>query len=217
MLIKNKNLTLRTLTIALGMATTLGMASQASAELGYVDAAGENVWKTSYGECWRGADGKHVKLEACGDDMGPKDSDGDGVMDDKDACPDTKAGAKIDSTGCEIIPNVTINLTEGEFDFDSAVLKEGMKASLADVASQIKASSGEESITIVGHTDSTGASAYNQSLSEARAASAAEFLVSEGIAAGSISTKGMGEDSPVADNATRTGRADNRRVDIITE
>ena len=51
------------------------------------------------------------------------DSDGDGVLDSIDRCPGTRAGAKVDQWGCEVIENLTIDLVNDEFDFDRAVLK----------------------------------------------------------------------------------------------
>ena len=70
-------------------------------------------------------------------------------------------------------------------------------------------------IEIEGHTDSMGSETYNQALSERRANTVKTYLVSLGIAAGRITTRGFGETQPVADNATAAGRAENRRVIII--
>ena len=68
---------------------------------------------------------------------------------------------------------------------------------------------------VVGHTDSAGDAAYNQKLSEARAAAVSRALVERGVAEERLSSEGRGEDEPVADNATREGRAANRRVEVI--
>ena len=72
-------------------------------------------------------------------------------------------------------------------------------------------------LEIVGHTDSTGPDAYNLGLSERRAQAAADYLGGKGISASNMTVKGMGESAPIADNATRDGRAMNRRVEIITK
>ncbi len=146
----------------------------------------------------------------------PADSDGDGVPDYMDKCPGTPAGARVDANGCEIVGNVTIDLVNDEFDFDSANLKPAMESALQEVAGRVNASAGDEHLTIVGHTDSVGAEDYNQGLSERRAQATADYLISQGVSANRISTKGMGESQPVADNGSRAGRAKNRRVEILT-
>jgi outer membrane protein OmpA-like peptidoglycan-associated protein len=69
-------------------------------------------------------------------------------------------------------------------------------------------------VEVGGHTDSTGSRATNTRLSQARAESVMAYLVSKGVAAGQLAAKGFGPDEPVADNATREGRAQNRRVEL---
>lgn len=71
------------------------------------------------------------------------------------------------------------------------------------------------SITITGYTDNTGGDAHNQQLSENRARSVGDYLVSQGVSPNRIFTQGMGKRNPVASNATVQGRAFNRRV-VIT-
>lgn len=145
----------------------------------------------------------------------PKDSDGDGVTDAMDKCPNTRASARaveVDMYGCEVVGSITINTTSDHFDFDSAKLKDAMMSALDDVASKLAASPADESVSVVGHTDSTGPAAYNQILSERRAQAAADYLSGKGVK--NISVSGQGESSPVADNGTREGRAANRRVEI---
>ncbi len=122
----------------------------------------------------------------------PADSDGDGVPDYKDKCPGTPAGARVDANGCEIVGNVTIDLVNDEFDFDSANLKPAMKSALEEVAGRVNASAGDEMLTIIGHTDSVGSEAYNQGLSERRAKATAMYLSEQGVSADRIETKGMG-------------------------
>lgn len=73
---------------------------------------------------------------------------------------------------------------------------------------------GSMEVKIVGHTDSTGSDAINNPLSMRRAESARDYLVSRGVASSRISTEGRGSREPIADNATETGRARNRRIDI---
>ena len=69
-------------------------------------------------------------------------------------------------------------------------------------------------IVVAGHTDSVGSEAYNQSLSERRANSVADYLLSRNIVAARIETVGFGETAPIADNATDAGRSLNRRVEL---
>lgn len=72
-------------------------------------------------------------------------------------------------------------------------------------------------LTVAGYTSSTGSEAFNQQLSEDRAASVKDFLVERGIAAERIKTVGYGEDRPIATNDTAEGRAMNRRVEILVQ
>ena len=99
------------------------------------------------------------------------------------------------------------------FDFDKDTLKPEGRQVLDQVASQVDTIN-LETLIAVGHTDSIGTEQYNQGLSERRAASVKNYLVSKGIPADRIYTEGKGELNPVASNATREGRAQNRRVEI---
>lgn len=72
----------------------------------------------------------------------------------------------------------------------------------------------EDVLTIKGYTDSTGSAKINNPLSEKRAEAVKQQLVASGVPAASISTVGMGDAAPVGDNKTKTGRAENRRVEI---
>lgn len=86
---------------------------------------------------------------------------------------------------------------------------------LKEVANALKED--KRSITIVGHTDSTGGDELNQKLSQARADAVRGYLVSQAVPADRIRTEGLGEKQPIADNGTPEGRANNRRVEIILE
>ena len=70
-------------------------------------------------------------------------------------------------------------------------------------------------VEVVGHTDNTGSAAYNQDLSERRAAAVASILRSAGVSGGRIASYGRGESAPVASNLTADGQAQNRRVEIL--
>jgi OmpA-OmpF porin, OOP family len=99
------------------------------------------------------------------------------------------------------------------FDFNKAVLKPEGKAKIDDLASKLK-SINLEVIIATGHTDGIGSDAYNQKLSEKRAAAVKAYMVSKGIDEKRIFTEGKGKKQPVADNKTDAGRAKNRRVEI---
>lgn len=102
------------------------------------------------------------------------------------------------------------------FAFDSAeITAEGM-TQLQALGDKIRAKGAQVvDIDIIGHTDSMGPEEYNQQLSMRRATAMKDFLVNErGIEAGIIDISGMGESSPIADNATPEGRAQNRRVEV---
>ena len=99
------------------------------------------------------------------------------------------------------------------FDFNKTALKPEGKAKLDDLADKVKGLN-LEVVIAVGHTDSTGAAGYNQALSNRRAEAVKAYLVSKGIESNRIYTEGKGLSQPVADNATREGRAKNRRVEV---
>jgi OOP family OmpA-OmpF porin len=99
------------------------------------------------------------------------------------------------------------------FDFDKAVIKPEGKSKLDDISNKVRGINLEVVIAI-GHADSIGSDAYNQSLSVRRAESVKAYLVSKGIEPNRVYTEGKGEKQPVADNKTRDGRAKNRRVEI---
>lgn len=99
------------------------------------------------------------------------------------------------------------------FDFDKSVLKAEGRHNLDKLLQSIKDVQ-VELVIAVGHTDSIGTEAYNLRLSLARAESVKAYLVSKGIDAQRIRIEGKGESEPIADNATKEGRAKNRRVDI---
>ncbi len=104
------------------------------------------------------------------------------------------------------------------FDFDKATLKPQAREVLDDTIAEIKKKLQSYDVenrhmTVTGHTDSVGSDAYNQRLSERRAAAVKAYLVEHGIG-GPIEARGLGESRPVASNTTAAGREQNRRVEI---
>ena len=102
--------------------------------------------------------------------------------------------------------------TDTFFDFDKATLKPEGKRKLTELASRLN-SMNIEVVLAVGHTDPIGSSRYNQKLSMRRAQSVKEFLQTQSIEPARIYTDGKGELEPLANNKTRDGRAQNRRVE----
>ena len=102
---------------------------------------------------------------------------------------------------------------EALFDFDKSILKPDGKKSIDDAIVKMKKVD-VEMVIATGHTDSVGTDAYNQKLSERRATTVKEYMISQGIPAAKITILGKGETQPVASNKTSDGRAKNRRVDI---
>ena len=170
---------------------------------------------------------------------GPADSDGDGVVDAKDQCPDTPAGVTVDATGCAVdsdgdgvadykdeCPDTRPNLVVDdkgcpvearmdlnvEFETNKAEIKPKHTDEL-NRAGEFLQNHPNARMLIEGHTDSIGAADYNQQLSERRAASVKNYLVEEfNIDPDRLQAKGYGESRPVATNETAAGRQENRRV-----
>ena len=139
------------------------------------------------------------------------DSDGDGVKDDKDLCPDTPSGTKVDHTGCPL-KEVTV-LKGVNFDFDKSDIRNDAKPVLDDAVAILQRYP-EIKVEIAGHTDAVGSDEYNEGLSGRRAQSVMDYFISGGVDASRLSSKGYGESDPIADNGTVDGRAENRRVEL---
>ncbi len=123
-------------------------------------------------------------------------------------------GSGVDVTEVDNGQAILVNLPDGvTFDVGSATLKPAFRDTLNGVAdSLIKYPN--SIIDVYGHTDSTGSDAFNQTLSERRAQTVANYLTSRGVAQARLRWQGFGETMPVADNTTEEGRARNRRVEI---
>jgi outer membrane protein OmpA-like peptidoglycan-associated protein len=99
------------------------------------------------------------------------------------------------------------------FDHNSAALRAASRNTLGDLARNF-AQYPDNLIAVEGHTDETGTDAYNQRLSEQRAANVADYLIDNGVSARNVTVYGYGESRPKSSNATAEGRQMNRRVEI---
>lgn len=163
----------------------------------------ELVWKNGTNElCWRDANWTPATAaEGC-----------DGALVKAAAPAAPTAAAPVAPVPAATASKVTF-AADAFFDFDKSVLKPEGKAKLDDLASKVQGIN-LEVIVAVGHTDSVGSAAYNQKLSERRAQAVKAYLESKGIDKSRVYTEGKGEAQPVADNKTKAGRAQNRRVEI---
>lgn len=139
------------------------------------------------------------------------DTDGDGVVDEKDRCPGTPLRTRVDGNGCPLSKVIALNGVT--FEFDQARLRPDAQTILDD-ASAILRRYPDMKVEVAGHTDSMGSDSYNQKLSERRAAAVREYFVERGIAPAQMSVRGYGEAEPEVSNETEAGRERNRRVEL---
>jgi len=135
---------------------------------------------------------------------GSPDSDGDGVVDSRDRCPNTPRGVKVNADGCWELSGIY-------FDSGQAAIK---NPGVLDEALAILKTNPTLTGEVQGHTDSTAAAEYNQRLSEARARAVRDYFIKQGIGPERVRAAGFGETRPVASNDTLEGRALNRRVEL---
>jgi len=169
-------------------------------------------------------DGVGDNVDKCPEVAGPAanggcpwpDSDGDGVADKDDACPD-RVGT-VANNGC---PEVTDAVKQALNAYAKTILFDTGKASIkdqsADVLNNIIGIINEypnANFSIDGHTDSVGSETLNQKLSQERASSVMNYLITNGVASNRLTHEGFGESKPLDSNNTKAGRANNRRVEI---
>ena len=155
------------------------------------------------------------------------DDDHDGVNNCDDRCPDTAAGTVVGPDGCP--QKVVIDLRGVNFKFDRPKVGEhnieptlqlptADSIAILDQAVDALKRYPEIKVELDGHTDSIGTDAYNQKLSERRAQIVYDYLTAHGIDASRITAvKGFGETMPIDTNATKEGRARNRRTELKVE
>jgi outer membrane protein OmpA-like peptidoglycan-associated protein len=121
------------------------------------------------------------------------------------------ANAMLDALNKDGFIALYINFDTGKSD-----LKTDGQATVKEIVAMLKSAPGLK-ISIEGHTDNVGTAASNQKLSEARAKSVMNAIVSGGIAQDRLGAKGLGQTAPVADNRTDEGKAKNRRVELVKQ
>lgn len=122
-------------------------------------------------------------------------------------------GVSVTRQGDNIILNMPGNIT---FKTDSADISANFYDALNSVILVLKEYP-KTILDIYGHTDNVGSDAYNQTLSERRAASVGQYLISHGVDTRRVATQGLGKTRPIADNSTPEGRQQNRRVELVIE
>lgn len=197
----------------MGFAAAVAFAPMA-ASAGYLTYGDAQGVVNSYQECWQ-AEGGMASPKGPKEciDCSKLDSDGDGVNDCDDKCPNTPKGARVNADGCEIIADVTLS-AEVLFDFDKYTLKPSGKEALDELANRINTTEGVEKISIVGHTDPIGSDAYNLALSKRRANAVADFMGQRGVPAGAIEGRGERELVVTGCGGNKQCNAPNRRVEV---
>jgi OOP family OmpA-OmpF porin len=155
-----------------------------------------------------------------------RDSDGDGVPDIHDKCPNTPQGTRVDGAGCplpdpkqepvavtqddkSVVDEAIKNL---QFDVNKATIRPTSFNSLGRVADLL--TNKNYSLKLAGNTDNTGNFDTNMRLSQERADAVKQYLVSQGADASRIDAVGYGSTKPIATNDTPEGRQQNRRVEF---
>jgi len=134
---------------------------------------------------------------------------------DVGGCPHWAGGVQEQMTG-ELLEYGRVRLYGINFDYDSDVIRAESKPTLDKIVAMLKSESTMQLI-IEGHTDSDGTTEHNEVLSQERANSVKAYLVSAGISSSRLFTEGYGESTPVAPNTTATGKAQNRRVELVVK
>jgi OOP family OmpA-OmpF porin len=138
------------------------------------------------------------------------DGDNDGVVDELDQCPDTSEGLPVDSSGCDTLSGAIDGVN---FESGSDKLTAGAQQRLAEVAQTLNQYT-EIRVAVAAHTDNQGSAESNLQLSKRRAIAVARYLVEQGVAGNRLRPQAYGESQPLTSNATASGRATNRRVEL---
>ncbi len=200
-------------------------AADTAEKQGYVVDSAKEVVRSGFGLCWRtGFWSPADAIEGCDGDLAskPEAAASEPAPAPQAAAAPAPAAAAAAAPAPAPVPAPAAAAPTSEkisyaadafFDFDKSVLKPEGKAKLEDLVSKLQGTD-LEVIVATGHTDATGTDAYNMKLSMRRANAVKAFLVSKGIPESRVFTEGKGERQPVADNKSRQGRAQNRRVEV---
>ncbi len=157
------------------------------------------------------------KGAAIGAAVGAAAGVGIGVYQDRQAA---KLRQRLASSGVSVTregDNIYLNMpSDITFGVNQSDIRPGFYETLNSVAI-VLAEFDKTTVTVAGHADATGSDSYNQSLSERRSLSVAQYLNGQGVAGPRLNNIGFGETRPIADNATQAGRAANRRVEIVID
>lgn len=123
------------------------------------------------------------------------------------------SGVSVTRVGDNIILNMPSDIT---FDVNQSDVKPSFYETLNSVSLVLKEYN-KTTISVLGHANSTGSDEYNMQLSQKRALSVSNYLAAQGVNPGRLSAVGYGESRPIADNSTASGRAANRRVEILID
>lgn len=209
-----KNISTLSSIAALLMGSGIALAHQSALDGTIEVPAGNSGYLSSGGSAVRTADGDCLTTGTFSDENVVNACAGiEEEVEVEEPAADTEAAPAPEPVKKE--PIVTTATLGGEATFarGSNELSEESEKSLSNLVAQLEKFQEITAIEVVGHTDSTGKSASNQALSEARATSVKDYL-SAAYPDAAITSSGMGEDSPVATNSTPEGRAQNRRVEI---
>lgn len=121
------------------------------------------------------------------------------------------SGATVVNNGSQLVVTLPQDLL---FETNSSVVRDDLQRDLYTLAGSLNRYPNTE-VRVIGHTDNTGEALFNQRLSERRASSVVQVLISAGVPSSRLLTSGRGEDQPIATNLTPEGRALNRRVEFV--
>ncbi|MEZ5891950.1 MAG: OmpA family protein [Parvularculaceae bacterium] len=163
------------------------------------------------------AGGKPGKGAAIGAAAGAAIGVGIGVYQDRQQA---KLRERLANSGVSVTregDNIRLNMpSDITFPVNQSDINPGFYETLNSVSLVLKEYD-KTTISVLGHADSTGSDSYNQALSERRALSVSNYLAAQGVAPARLNAVGFGESRPIADNATASGRALNRRVEILID